>query len=257
MSQTIQVSLPSSTLYVSGTVNGVATEWTNVSGSTWQTIAARAEDEIYHVELTMVNSLGTSTTKSITLYYGLLNLITDRTQADVDYVTKQAKKWQSGTLTDEEKAELLAGLKGAYNAADLNRVESAVKFVNDYIDGLQSELDTTREEYGVAEDSFWILAINPLVLTIKSDWAMSDLPTESDLERYLDNVDKLTDRIPIEKNLPASVANNLDYAGANEIERAVRAEFDAAQALETYMKQLIVNTALGFIQSGEIYGGEF
>lgn len=257
MSQTIQVSLPSSTLYVSGTVNGVATEWTNVSGSTWQTTAARAADEIYRVELTMVNSLGTSTTKSITLYYGLLNLITDRTQADVDYVTRQAQKWQNGTLTDEEKTEFLSGLKGAYNATDLNRVESAVKFVNDYIDGLQSELDSTREEHGVAEDSFWILAINPLVLTVKSDWAMSDLPTESDLERYLDNVDKLTDRIPIEKNLPVSVANNLDYAGANEIERSIRAEFDAAQALETYMKQLIVNTALGFIQSGEIFGGEF
>lgn len=257
MSQTIQVSLPSSTLYVSGTVNGVATEWTNTSGQIWETTAARAENEIYYVELTMVNSLGTTTTKSITLYYGLLNLITDRTQADVDYVYRQVIKWQSGTLTDEEKAEFLSGLKGAYNATDLNRVESAVKFVNDYIDGLQESIDATREEYAVAEDSFWIIAIDPLVLTIKSDWAMSDLPTESDLARYLDNVDKLTDRIPIEKNLPASVANNFDYEGANEIERSIRAEFDAAQALEAHMKQLIVNTALGYIQSGETYGGEF
>lgn len=256
MSQTIQVSLPSSTLYVSGTVNGAASTWTNTSGQIWETTAARAENEIYYVELTIVNSLGTTTEKSITLYYGLLNLITDRTQADVDYVTRLALKGQSGTLTDEEQAAFLAGLKGAYNAADLNRVESATEYVNTFLNGLQAALDTFRAQYGVAMDAFWAVPYAPLDLTHKTDWAISDLPTVSDLARYLENVRKVAGQVAIDHALPGSM-DGLNYGGANEIERALIAEYDAAQAFETEKKQLIVNTALSFIQSGEIYGGEF
>ena len=58
-----------------------------------------------------------------------MNLIYDRTAADVERALALAKKAEAGTLTDAEKTEWLAGMKGCYNAADLNRVEAAVKSI--------------------------------------------------------------------------------------------------------------------------------
>lgn len=186
----------------------------------------------------------------------LQSLITDRTQADVVYFLRQMQKWQNGTLTDPEKTEYLAGLKGAYNAVDLNRVEGAVQAVNDYLNAMQSNLDTYREAQFVASDPFWLVPFaHPLVLSIKTDWAMSNLPTVSDMERYLGNVDRLTNQIPIVKALPATM-EGMTYTGANEIERAILAEYEAGQKYEAETKRLIDNTAKAFVYSGDTFGGE-
>lgn len=67
----------------------------------------RAADDTYAVALTAVTAAGTSTNYALTLYYGLLSLITDRTRADV------------ANQTD----------KGFYNASDLNRVGAAVEYI--------------------------------------------------------------------------------------------------------------------------------
>ena len=56
-----------------------------------------------------------------------MNLIYDRTAEDVERALALAKKAEAGTLTDVEKTEWLAGMKGCYNATDMNRVEAAVK----------------------------------------------------------------------------------------------------------------------------------
>lgn len=56
-----------------------------------------------------------------------MNLIYDRAAEDVERALALAKKAEAGTLTDAEKAEWLAGMKGCYNASDMNRVEAAVK----------------------------------------------------------------------------------------------------------------------------------
>ena len=53
------------------------------------------------------------------------NLVYDRTQADVDRVfTLKNKILTEGlsSLSAEEKAEYMAGMKGAYNYGDMNRV---------------------------------------------------------------------------------------------------------------------------------------
>ena len=104
--RTLTTTLPSDTLYVSGTVNGVATTWTNTCGETWETVAERSENDGYVVALTIINSVGTATETAFTLYYGL-HLVTDRTQADV----------KAGNE------------KGTYGAADLNRVGAAMQYV--------------------------------------------------------------------------------------------------------------------------------
>lgn len=60
-------------------------------------------------------------------------LITDRTQADVDRQLELNAKWIPGSGvfagTYEEQQEWLAGTKGTYRAADLNRVGKAIHYI--------------------------------------------------------------------------------------------------------------------------------
>ena len=104
--QVLSVALPSEIIYVTGTVNGTAYTWTLIEGA-WTATVDRAADDTYHVALTAVNAARTSTDFELTLYYGLLTLITDRTAMDVAQKTA----------------------KGVYNATDLNRVGAAVEYV--------------------------------------------------------------------------------------------------------------------------------
>ena len=88
--------------------------------------------------------------------------------------------------------------KGAYNYSDLNRVERAVAEISD-----RAELN----------------------LTTKRDWAMWDVPTEADMSRYLANIVAIKNRYGININVPSSM-NNLNYEGANNIERVLSAAYD-------------------------------
>ena len=82
--QTLAVNLPASIVYVSGSVNGVAYTWTNTGENRWEAVVARSPNETYVVVLNLINDLGTTTQAHLTLYFGALNLITDRTQRDVE-----------------------------------------------------------------------------------------------------------------------------------------------------------------------------
>lgn len=62
------------------------------------------------------------------------SLITNRAQADVERVRTLAAKGWSG-MTDAERAEWVAGLKGAYNASDLNRVTAAMDALKAKLEG--------------------------------------------------------------------------------------------------------------------------
>lgn len=68
----------------------------------------------------------------------LLSLIMDRTQADVYRVRQLAQK-VFGNMTADEKTKWLNGLKGAYNASDLNRVGASVAYVSGLLS--QEEFD--------------------------------------------------------------------------------------------------------------------
>ena len=106
--QKLTTTLPADTLYVSGTVNGVSTTWTNTAGQTWETVAERSPQDVYVVSMTIINQSGVTTETTFTLYYGL-HLITDRMKSDV----------LNGTA------------KGSYKASDLNRVGAAMNYVAD------------------------------------------------------------------------------------------------------------------------------
>ena len=224
MTQTISATLPASTVYVSGTVNDVSVTWTNVSGETWEAVADRSEDDIYHVEMTIVSASGQSTNTSFTLYYGLLNLITDRTQADVDYVARLSAKGWSG-MTDSEKSEWLLGLKGAYNYTDLNRVGNAVTYVA-----------------GRLENAGYYVLVDP-----KIDWMESDIPTKSSMVRYLDDVETIRNTLTVLPNTPEvpDDMEGLTYEEANDIERILLA-----------VDALITNMINAYFYSNEINCGE-
>ena len=118
-------------------------------------------------------------------------LIWDRTEADAD---RAAYLCQLGdNMSAAERAEFNAGVKGAYNYADWNRVESAV-----------ATLATPLE----------------LSLTTKTDWTASDVWTEADESRYLGNLRAVAEPFQEGEKIPWSLAD-LSVEDANGIEAAV------------------------------------
>lgn len=106
--------------------------------------------------------------------------------------------------------------KGSYNFTDLNRVERAV--------------EELAEEFG-------------LTLSVKTDWAMWDVPTEADMERFLQNVRVIREHIGVSTSVPSAPVSmkKLTYTAANSIESILMA----------------VDSALsGVYRCGEIYCGE-
>lgn len=132
MSQVVSVTLPGNPIYVSGTVNSVAVTWTLVGTNTWEAVADKAEDGVYLVSVTAIDSVGNSSTSEFTLYYGTITLITDRSKMDV----------MKGTE------------KGFYNASDLNRVGAAVEY-------LQKALEETGVFVAVAPKLDWQMSDIP------------------------------------------------------------------------------------------------
>ena len=221
--QTLRVALPSEIIYVSGTVNGKAYTWTLVDGS-WQAIVDRAADDTYAVALTAVNALGTSASYTLTLYYGMLNLITDRTQADVDRVRQLAQKGL-GNMTADEKTEWLNGLKGAYNASDLNRVGAAVAYVAGRLTG-----------YGYA------VSVDP-----RQDWQMADIPTPESMTAYLADVAALRAALTVAADTPEVPEDmeRLTWQEANDIEQIL-----------VDVDELLTRMAAAWFYSGDLYAGE-
>lgn len=122
-----------------------------------------------------------------------MELVTDRTSAHVDRLNALREKGWSN-LSDSEKAEWYGeAAKGAYNYTDLNRVERAV-----------------------AE----IAATLGLVLTTKTDWSMWDVPTQDDMNRYLNNIEVVRNVCPNRNNFPNMPVrmSGLTYDTANRLE---------------------------------------
>lgn len=224
MTQTISATLPASTVYVSGTVNDVAVTWTNVGGEIWEAVADRAEDDIYAVALTIVSASGQSTSTSFTLYYGLLNLITDRTQADVDYAARlNAVGWDG--MTEDERTAWTLGLKGTYDYTDLNRVGNAVAYVAGRLTG-----------------AGYALNVNP-----KIDWTEDDTQSAADMASYLADISAIRNALIVPPTIPEvpDDMEGLTYEEANDIERILLA-----------VDALITSMINAYFYSNEIVCGE-
>lgn len=163
----------------------------------------------------------------------MAELITDRTQYHVSLLNILRKKPWSAMTASERTAWYGEAAKGAYNYTDLNRVETAV-----------AELAV---ELG-------------LDLVTKTDWTLWDVPTRSDMERYLGNVVAIRDACPDDiafPPLPVSMSG-LGYEGANNIEKVLALAYESLGRVPDIPDVPDVPSEPGeyVIRSGEIYCGE-
>lgn len=145
-------------------------------------------------------------------------LITDRTQADVERVRKLAAKGFS-TMTAAEQAEWLAGMKGAYNASDLNRVGTALNYLAGRLASICGKI---------------------IAWTAKTDWAVTDIITASRAAEYRRQIQDIRDALAYPAGTPdVPQLARLTYIGANDIERIL-----------ALCEDLIVNVAKSFRHTG-------
>ncbi len=132
-------------------------------------------------------------------------------------------------ITDRKESDVLErNKKGVYSVSDLNRVESLVEELAQYLPQLDiMRTFETKTNWGLPEDFS------------KNEWV-----TESEMTRYLDNIKALKEAFSISTKLPASM-NKLTWVYANNIEKVLQQSFVRAQN--------IIGT---FKYSGEIYAGE-
>lgn len=145
-------------------------------------------------------------------------LVTDRTQADVERVKALAAKGFAA-MTAAERAEWLTGMKGAYNASDLNRVGTALNYLAGRLGPICGKIIT------------W---------TAKTDWAVTDIITDTQAETYRQQIQDIRDALAYPAGTPdAPQMKRLTYTGANDIERIL-----------TICEELIVNVAKSFRHTG-------
>lgn len=227
MTQRIELALNAEIVSVDGVVNGESYAFT-LTGSEdgmgiWSATVTRAENGVYRVSITATNCSGVSSQLSTILYYGL-HLITDRTQIDVDRVNELTKKgWEN--MTPEEQSEWENGLKGSYNTSDLNRVQSAIRYLRDRFAGVGYTVE----------------------LSDPKTWTKQDVPTRAELMDYLADVRAIRGVLTLLTTTPSvpETMIGLTYTKANDIEQIL---YDA--------DRLLSNTIASFVYSGDIFGGE-
>lgn len=143
--------------------------------------------------------------------------VTDRTQSDVDRAKSITEKARSGTWTDEEKQEWLAGMKGALNYTDFNRIES----------GMQE-----------------LASVVGAKTSVKTSWSVNGYMKQSDAVRWLSNVAAIRSKCAGLDSTPDTPGNmeNLSFSTMNQIEQIL---YDIEMLAKTYV------TFSGEFTSGE------
>jgi hypothetical protein len=113
MTRTLSVWVGAEIIYLYGTVNGEAATFTLIGDGEWQAIVPRSEDDNYLLHLEAYSANGLEGTYDYVLYYGVMPVVIDRTQADVQSKTE----------------------KGYYNCTDLNRVGHNVEYLAGVLNG--------------------------------------------------------------------------------------------------------------------------
>lgn len=177
-------------------------------------------------------------------------LITDRTEEDAQLVRTLAQiNWEDMTEAehyvwwhgvsrdyiywlDNERVTCLDGPiefiyegpnRGAYNAVDLNRVETAVEYLAERLRQFPAYIRAYAKERGVAWDSLFDVPYDPgrFELVVKTDWTLRDKPTPEELDRYLGNVKTLRGALEYDTDPLPEDMRKLTWEGANAIERAL------------------------------------
>lgn len=127
-----------------------------------------------------------------------LVFVFDRTSEDVERA-RMFRGREYASLTPTEQVEFDSGLKGAYNAADLRRVDG----------------NLTSIAKGFTAMGY------PVSVTPAQAWQESDLPTADIMERIRQDLARVRAVLPPMAGAPPtpSTLNPLDYEKANDIER--------------------------------------
>lgn len=136
-------------------------------------------------------------------------LITDRTQADASYAEKLYKKLWSD-FTEQEKADFEAGLKGSYKASDLNRVGAALITIRDRL--RTHDIDVPAE--------------------VREDYVMNEIPDKAVMDAYIASANAVHDAVVNTAPRPPAGIDDLDWEGANNIEKTILAVDDVLESRE-------------------------
>lgn len=185
-------------------------------------------------------------------------LITDRTQADVDYARSLCAKGIPNMSADE-LTEFATSLKGMYNYTDLNRVETAVAYVASELVQAPTDIRQYASDRDIAWDDIYDVPYDPddySSISTKTNWQVSDIPTYLQMLRYIGNIKLIRDAIP-----NASIAwipdtmDKLDFTLANNIEKLLKDVHDALAELVAF-KEGLIRSAMEISYSGDVYSGE-
>lgn len=143
-----------------------------------------------------------------------------------------------------------------YSAVDLNRVETAVQYLADRLNAAPADLKGHAVGLGVAWDALFDVPYGDIQVEAKTDWTAPDLPTRSQMARYLDNVKTVKGTLnAMYPAIPDSTAW-LTYTGANNIEYVLIILRDALDKEVDRITKLLDNTAAAWYYTGDLYAGE-
>lgn len=217
-----------------------------------------------------------------------VEMITDRSASDV-LLAKSLIKKGFQNMTEDEKGRFRAGLKGAYDYSDVNRIETAIKYFVDTMLQIYEQNIQLAKELGVSWASIYDVPYNPedyKNIVIKNNWQINDKFTKTDRIDFLNkivhvlsaiidisNTNYLTDknRLVLQdrdsnnlefeglttstEEFPTSL-DGFDYKKANIIEKSME-DFNVALIdLKIDKENLIIGTAKAWYYSGDLYGGE-
>jgi len=133
--------------------------------------------------------------------------------------------WQT-PIADRTESDVIArSEKGTYNAIDLNRVGECVQILADVLN-----------MYGYF-----------VTVDVKTDWEMSDIPTETQMQTYLNNIDALINASYTLEQTPALPGSMFyfNWHKANAIEKIL-----------VDLKEVILRVVSGFRYSGTFKANE-
>ena len=212
------------------------------------------------------------------------DLIYDRTQEDVDRVKELKEKILTAglsSLTSDERSEYMAGMKGAYNASDLNRVGQAVRYIASNIRAKQLNLANYRLDKNVASDTpfdcFYPVKVlisgepgwgeniplqsypTTYMVIGKQSWTISNVPSKEQIVDYLADLVLLRQLLPVPEDAPEVPVDldGLTYVTANKIEYLLFLCWQAAIEIELDDFEARINRAAdAFMYAAEAYCGE-
>lgn len=190
-------------------------------------------------------------------------LIYDRTYEDVERVrqfTTRILKYGFSDLTSAEQAEYMAGMKGAYNYTDMNRIGQAIAYIANRMTSIPTELAYYRNLKGVAYDPVFDVPYDPddVVVNPKTNWAMGDVPLQSQATSLLNDLSILQEQIVLPAGTPGvpTTLDGLDHIAANEIEYLLYVIDTTLSETEDNLYSMIDRACAAFLYAGVAYSGE-